>query len=197
MPIGVALTTRSNPAGSADPAVDRAGPARRKARDQAVAALGVDLGDRQHRDPRLDQGERDRGAGAAGADQQSAPAVGLASGLAQGGDHGDAVGHVAAPASAGDAVEEVDGAEEAGALGRLVAMAQRCEFVRNGDDDAVEVDDALCRRHEGVEIRSRHMNGHADRIDLACREFGGEPGGRFGLADGIADDDVKPGFAVE
>ena len=113
------------------------------------------------------------------------------------GDGGDAVGHVAAPASAGDAVHEVGGAEEAGALRYLVAMVQRREFVRNGDDDAVEIDDALGRRHEGVEIPNRHMNRHADRIDLARREFGGEPGGRFGLADGIADDDVNPGFAVE
>jgi hypothetical protein len=43
----------------------------------------------------------------------------------------------------------------------------------------------------------RDVHGNADRIDLAGGEFGGEAGRRFGLADGIADDDVEPGFAAE
>ena len=167
---------------------------RREAGDQAVAALGIDLGDRQQRDTRLDQGERDRGTRAAGAGYEGAPAAEFAPGLAQGGNHGDAIGHVAPPAVAGDAVQEIGRAEEAGALGRLVAMPQRRELVRNGDDDAVEVDDALGRGHEGVEIRGRHMDGDAHGVDPACCELGREPGRRLGLADGIADDNVKPGF---
>ena len=43
----------------------------------------------------------------------------------------------------------------------------------------------------------RDVNGNADRIDLAGGELRGEPGRRLGLADGIADDDVEPGFAAE
>ena len=197
MPTGVALTTRSKPAGSDDARGHDAGIARGESPDQAVAPRRVDLGDRERRHARFEERERHRGAGAAGADEQRAPRREPASGLLQRGGHGDAVGHVAAPASAGDAIEHVDAAEHAGALRDLVAMAQRCELVRDGDDDAVEVADALCRSHEGVEVVGRDVNGNADGIDLAGGELGGEPGRRLGLADGIADDDVEPGFAAE
>ena len=68
---------------------------------------------------------------------------------------------------------------------------------RHGDDDAVEVANALRRSHERIEVIGRDVDGDADGIGLAGGKFRRESGGRFGLADGIADDDVKPGFAVE
>ena len=78
-----------------------------------------------------------------------------------------------------------------------VAVAQRGEFMRDRDDDAIDVLDRLCGPHEGVEIARRHMHRNAHRIDAARGEFRREPGRRFGLGDRIADDEVQPGLASE
>ena len=69
----------------------------------------------------------------------------------------------------------IGGAEEAGAVGRLVAMAQRRELVRDCDDDAVDVVRTFGAAHEVVEIRRRHMDRNANRVDAAGGEFRGEP----------------------
>ena len=94
-------------------------------------------------------------------------------------------------------MQHVDGAEKARALGRLVAMAKRGEFMRHGDDDAVDVAHAFGGTDEGLEIRRRHMGGHADRVDVAGGELPGEAGRRARLTDRIADDEMKARVAVE
>ena len=99
--------------------------ARGEAADQAVAARCVHFDDRECRHARFEQRQRHRRAGTAGADQQRAPLGELAAGLLQRRGHRDAVGHVAAPASVGEAIEHVDGAEHGRALRHLVAVAQR------------------------------------------------------------------------
>ena len=55
----------------------------------------------------------------------------------------------------------------------------------------------LAAAMKASKVRGRHMDGDAHGVDPACCELGREPGRRLGLADGIADDNVKPRFAVE
>ena len=48
-----------------------------------------------------------------------------------------------------------------------------------------------------MKASNHDVNGNADRIDLAGGELRSEACRRLGLGDGIADDDVEPGFAAE
>ena len=164
---------------------------------QGIAPKRVKVGNSQRRHSSLDQRQRDGGARAAGADHERAGAAWLAARPPQRRDHGGPVGHVAAPAAAVDAVQQIDGAETTSAVGGLVAMRQGRELMRDRDHEAVDVLHRLGSAHERVEIARRDMNRNAHRIDLAGGEFTGEPRRRPGLGDRIADDEMKPRLAVE
>jgi len=71
------------------------------------------------------------------------------------------------------------------------------KFVRDRDDDAVDILHPFRRRHEGVEVRDRHLHRNADRIDPALGEDARQPGRRFRLADRIADDKMDTRFAAQ
>ncbi len=164
---------------------------------EIIAAVGIDIGDHETRRPGLDQGEGHRRARPAGADNEGALSARLAAGALKRRDHGGAVRHVARPTAVPVGTQEIDSAENARALGRLVAMGERRKLVRHRDDDAVDVAHLFRRRHDGVEVRGRDMQGHADRVDLARLKFARQAGRRLRLRDRIADDQVKPRRAIE
>jgi hypothetical protein len=174
-----------------------------KAMHQVGATPGINVHDEKPCHFCLDQRQRDRGPGAAGSDHERAPAAGVAAGGPQGRNRGGAIRHVAAPSAAApadpavDPMQQIGGAEQAGALGRLVAMAKRREFVGNREDEAVNVLHGLGGMHEAIEIVCRYMERNADRVDLAGGEFASEALRRASLADRVAEDEMKACFAVE
>ena len=70
-------------------------------------------------------------------------------------------------------------------------MTERREFVRDRDDEAVDVLHAFGGGHELIEVGRRDMDRNADRVDASSREFARETLRRPGLGDRIAEDEMK------
>ena len=136
IPAGVALQTRSKPVGSAGPGEVFAEPLIGQAIHERLHAARVAVVNDKLLDPCLDQGETDRRAGPAGADQQRTGTFQLCAAFDLGLHERDTVDHLPMPAAVRITAHHIHRAKNVGARGRRRTQAIGSELVRNGHDQS-------------------------------------------------------------
>jgi hypothetical protein len=192
MPMGVALHTRSQPVGSGGPALTRPWP-RPKSRSMSVATRDWSASWMMSSPtPSLKQGDRDRAACAAGPDEQYPRSLRLSSMVLLRLHEGESVEHVAVPGPVRIAADDAHDSEHLGALRAGGVVGEGGEFVRHGDEDALDVPRGRETRHDGVEVIGRHLHRHADAVVVALFERAGQTHRRLNVLDGVTDDREQP-----
>ena len=121
-------------------------------------------------DPCLDQGETNRRAGPAGADQQRTGTFQLCAAFDLGLHERNTVDHLPMPAAVRITAHHIHRAKNVGARGRRRTQAIGSELVRNGHDQAIHVVRAAEAFDERGQVSRGHVKGNADRVHIPLGE---------------------------
>ena len=198
MPIGVALTTRSKPAGSLEPVrtLDlRIVPA--QPRGQALGGVGLPVVQGDRADAGSGQRGGNRAADAAGAHHQHAGPGQLQALALHAAHEALAVEQVAFERAVDRAPHCVAGAGHVHRRGDAVEQAHGGHLVRHGDERAADVGEREHRAQEGGVVRRLAAHGHHARVDADVVEVRVVDHRRLEGVRGVADVGDEFGVAVD
>lgn len=132
------------------------------------------------------------GPGSASTEQKGSLSGKNAAFLKNGVDEDLSVAHVSLPCTGSRAAHDVDGLQKQGPFGRLFAVPERGELVRNGEDEAVQITDRLQRAHDLIEVPRSHVQRDEDRIARSRSQRSGNLSRRLNLTYGVAENGEDP-----
>ncbi len=132
--------------------------------DKLALTHFVNVMDRKSVDAGLEQRVAYCSPGSASTEQKGSLSGKNVAFLKNGVDEALSVAHVSLPCTGARAAHDVDGLQKRGPFGHLFAVLERGEFVRNGDDEAVQITDGLQRAHDVIEVARGHVQRDEDRI---------------------------------
>jgi len=166
-------------------------------RDQAGGPGCVDVVDDKFAHPRFEQRNGDGAARPAGADQQHARSLQPGAPVILRLHEGEAIEHIAMPRKVGVAAHDAHDAQQIRLPGAGGAIRKRGEFMRHGDQQAIDVGDEREAAHDALQAPLRNLHRHANAIVAARRETAGQALRRFHECDGIADDREQSCLAAQ
>ena len=148
------------------------------------------VGNGELADAGFGQGEGDGSPGAAGTDHEDGIAGGFDAVGPGAVDQADAIEHIAGEGAVSFETDGIDGAGELTAGAELVAEFRHGRFVRDGDDQAVEILDAGELWDQGVDIIGLDLEGDEEGVAAFGFDHRVEEFRRADMGDRVGDDGI-------